>query len=371
MTADNQFGLYGEIAKFDADGESLLVSGILSSPNPDRQGEVVEPEAMRKALGDFLVNGTSREMHSKIAAGRPIAAHVDETGNTHVTVKVVDKGTIQKIKEKVLRGFSIGGHALKKIGNRITELQLIDASIVDRPANPDCVFSIVKFDKPEDKCSDPQCKNHHESATEKCDFCKSQMEKCDDAGCAHFSKGHAGKCSVCQAKISKSQNHDSMSQEAIQKLDDLAKTVETLVKGMEAITKSQPDIAKLQTTVSDLEKRATDAATQIANAEKTTLIEKMQSEGRVCFNESGAAYKPEELQKMDLPMLKFASRNSVVLPTQARAVYQSAGDGPKELLDKAGKPLTGSARIEKAWESRYGDLGKMLATPIGFQPNAN
>src|ERR1700760_2822459 len=169
--------LYGDIAKYDADGDSLLVSGILSTPSEDKQGEIVSPDAMRKALGDFLLNGTCREMHQPIAAGKPLSAYVDEDGNTHVTVKVVDKGTIAKVKEGILKGFSIGGKVLKKIGKTITELTLKDASLVDVPANPQCTIEIVKFDKPSDRCSDPECKHHVEGHTKKCSKC---MAKADD-----------------------------------------------------------------------------------------------------------------------------------------------------------------------------------------------
>jgi hypothetical protein len=45
--------------------------------------------------------------------------------------------------EKVLQGFSIGGKKLAKKGDTITELELIEISVVDRPANGDCRFEII------------------------------------------------------------------------------------------------------------------------------------------------------------------------------------------------------------------------------------
>jgi hypothetical protein len=329
-----ELSLYGAITKFDAVDDTLLVSGILSTPAKDAAGEIIEPDAMRKALGDFLVNGTSREMHQPIAAGKPIAAHVDENGNTHVTVKVVDKGTIQKIREGVLKGFSVGGRALKRVGNRITEILLKDASLVDIPCNSECVFNIIKFDAPGDRCTDPACKNHHESAVEKCGYCKSEMEK-------------------------------SMSQETLKKIDDLTATVASLAKTVEKMSTAQPvptmvdgkpvDIAKVLTDVGDLQKRVQENDTQLANRERGSIIEKMDREGRVAFKPGiGIAYTAKELGELPMDILKFAAANSPVLPMEARAIYK--GEQKPGAIDPN---LKGSDRVEKAWEAEYGSLAQM------------
>ncbi|MDE2106135.1 MAG: hypothetical protein KGL39_53425, partial [Patescibacteria group bacterium] len=131
MSKASGLTFYGDIQKLDPVEDYLMVSGIASTQAVDADGEVVTAEAMRKALPSYLQAGTVREMHQPIAAGKPVSAFVDDEGRTHFTAKIVDKDTIKKIKEGVLKGFSIGGRKIKKVGNQITELLLKDISVVD------------------------------------------------------------------------------------------------------------------------------------------------------------------------------------------------------------------------------------------------
>jgi len=318
---------YGEIQKFEAaDDGSLMVSGIASTEAVDADGEVVTAEAMRKALPSYLQCGTVREMHQPIAAGRPISAFVDDDGKTHFTAKIVDKNTVQKIKEGVLKGFSIGGKLIKRAGNKITELVLKEISVVDLPNNPESFFEIVKFSAPDEHCKDKQCKEHEENEEEK----------------------------------KKSEKQKRMNEEAVKKLDSLSATVETLAKSLEsvtkaveAVTKSTESLQKVQAEVGDLKKSQTETQVKLAESEKSNLIQKMQSEGRVAYSDEGIAYKVEDLAKMDLPLLKVLAKNSAILPTEAKAIYK--GDS-KPAIDPS---LKGSDRVIKAWESKYASLDEM------------
>lgn len=319
---------YGEIQKFEAaDDGSLMVSGIASTEAVDADGEVVTAEAMRKALPSYLQCGTVREMHQPIAAGRPISAYVDDDGKTHFTAKIVDKNTVQKIKEGVLKGFSIGGKLIKRVGNQITELVLKEISVVDLPNNPESFFSVVKFDKPNEHCNDKNCKTHTEL---------------DDK------------------EKEKSEKYKRMNEEAVKKLDSLSATVETLAKSLETVSKTveafaatAPTLEKVQATVGDLQKRATETQAQLESSQKSEVIAKMQSEGRVAYNDDGVAYKSEDLAKMDLPLLKVLAKNSAILPTEAKAIYKGES---KPAIDPS---LKGSDRVLKAWESKYASLDEM------------
>ena len=323
----NSVSFFGAIEKFDsaADG-SLMVSGIASTEAVDADGEIVTADAMRKALPSYLQSGTVREMHQPIAAGCPISAHVDDDGRTHFTAKIVDAGTIAKIKSNVLKGFSIGGKSITKAGNKITEILLRDISVVDIPNNPESVFSIIKFEKPAEHKSDCDCSDCKKSKTEK-----------------------------------------FMSAELIQKVDALTETVKTLAATVETLSKAAPttppELTKALADIGDLKKFADGAKAAVENAERTTVITKMQIEGRVAFNENGVAYKTDELQKMDLPLLKFAARNSQVIPLVAKATYTGTATPPDEFTfkDANGKDLDADTIIEKAWGEKYGSLAKMTA----------
>jgi hypothetical protein len=318
MTENNQVHFFGAIEKFDAAADgSLMVSGIASTEAVDADGEIVTADAMRKALPSYLQSGTVREMHQPIAAGCPISAHVDDDGRTHFTAKIVDVGTIAKIKSNVLKGFSIGGKSITKAGNKITEILLRDISVVDIPNNPETVFSIIKFEKP--------------------------------------------------TEIQKTEIEKIMSAELLQKVDALTETVKTLAATVKTLSEikpvESPDLAKALTDIGDLKKFQETAVAAVENAERTTVITKMQIEGRVAFNENGVAFKTDELQKMDLTLLKFASRNSQVIPLVARATYTGSGAPPEEFAfkDASGKDLSGDAIIEKAWGGKYASLAKMTA----------
>ena len=345
MTAENQIHFYGAIEKFDAaDDGSLMVSGIASTESVDSQGEVITADAMRKALPAYIQKGTVREMHQPLAAGVPISAHVDDDGKTHFTAKIVDAGTIAKIKAGVLKGFSIGGRALAKAGNKITEILLKDISVVDIPCNPESYFTIIKFDKP---------------AMKTCKHCDEPIEKC------------GGKCSGAMDEKKK-----------FDQIDSIAATVNTLVKGFETLKtaiagNAAPKVkigdeemevgtalAKVLGAVGEIQKTAKTATEKAVENEKGNVIEKLMIEGRVIYKDDGTAAKIDELQKMDLPLLKFAARNAQVLPTVAKATYSGNGKGPDEnqftKTDRDGKTvaLAGSELIQKAWEGMT--LSKMI-----------
>ena len=101
------------------------------------------------------------------------------------------------------------------------------------------------------------------------------------------------------------------------------------------------------------------------DAEKNALITKLSTECRVIFDPAnpGVAMKLEDIQKMELPMLKFAAANSQVLPTQARAIYR--GDKPADNKPDPTK-VHGDALIQASFEAQgYDNLDKMMAKLSG------
>ena len=80
------------------------------------------------------------------AIGKTIHTKLDDKG-TYIEGKVVDDNAWKKVKEGVYVGFSIGGRVLEQVKNRIKAIRLSEISLVDRPANPDAIFAMVKMDK--------------------------------------------------------------------------------------------------------------------------------------------------------------------------------------------------------------------------------
>lgn len=146
--------LYAEIAKMEAqDDGTVKVWGYASSEAVDSDGEIISAEAMKAAIPDYMKFGAVREMHGSNAAGTAIEINVEDDGRTFFGAHIVDPVAVTKVKTGVYKGFSIGGRVTARDElnkSQITGLKLTEISLVDRPANPDAVFTCFKADKPKD-----------------------------------------------------------------------------------------------------------------------------------------------------------------------------------------------------------------------------
>ncbi len=140
----NDFRVFMPIAKLDK--ENRTVSGYASTPAKDSDGEIVTLQAIKKALPGYMAWGNIREMHKLSAVGSAQEANIDAKG-LFLTAKIVDDAAWKKCVEGVYKGFSIGGRKLDKSGNKITEIDMTEISVVDRPANPECSFALAKREK--------------------------------------------------------------------------------------------------------------------------------------------------------------------------------------------------------------------------------
>lgn len=127
------------------DEEQRMVFGYASTEALDSQGEIIARAAIEEALPEYMRFGNIREMHTMSAVGVAKSAEVDEKG-LYIGAKVVDEVAWAKVKEGVYKGFSIGGRGLAKADNVITKMRLTEISLVDRPANPECVIDCFKAD---------------------------------------------------------------------------------------------------------------------------------------------------------------------------------------------------------------------------------
>ncbi len=145
-----KFKLYGEFTKVEEQEDGTLkVSGIASSEAVDSDGEIITAEAMKAAIPDYMAFGALREMHTSWAAGTAIKCEVNAQNQTEFEALVVDAEAIKKVQTGTYKGFSIGGRWTKRDPlnkNVITGIKLIEVSLVDRPANPEAVFSMGKVD---------------------------------------------------------------------------------------------------------------------------------------------------------------------------------------------------------------------------------
>ena len=158
---------FGSIEKVykGADGFPI-VCGYASTEALDSQGEIVKREAIEGALADYMVAANVREMHQPSAVGKCIEARLDEKG-LYIEAKIVDPVAALKVEESVYTGFSIGGRSMKKSANVISALRLTEISLVDRPANPEAVFTMFKADDLGEPAAEAQEEAQAEPAVEK------------------------------------------------------------------------------------------------------------------------------------------------------------------------------------------------------------
>lgn len=135
---------FAEIRKIDA--EQRLVYGYASTDALDSQGEIIKREAVEAALPDYMRFANIREMHQASAVGVAQDAAVDERG-LYIAARIIDDDAWQKVKAGVYKGFSIGGNVLQRDRldrSIVTACMISEISLVDRPANAECVFDIYK-----------------------------------------------------------------------------------------------------------------------------------------------------------------------------------------------------------------------------------
>jgi len=133
----------------NADG-TLTVYGKATDDTLDIDQQICDPIWLDKAMPEwFMTGGNIREQHSNIAAG--VAEEYEKKSDGHyITALVVDPISVKKVKTRVLKGFSIGIKSPrvvkdnKAVNGRIIDGQIVEVSLVDRPANPNAKLVLAK-----------------------------------------------------------------------------------------------------------------------------------------------------------------------------------------------------------------------------------
>ncbi len=141
----------------DLEDGRMIVRGVATSDAIDKQGERLLYGGSVAAFQKWLDTGPAvREQHDPLkAVGSGLTFTPlpnDGAIAVEVFVSAAEQGTQTKLREKVLRAFSIGGRPLesnlvKEGGRVIKEIpawEMEELSLVDRPANPDCVIAFAK-----------------------------------------------------------------------------------------------------------------------------------------------------------------------------------------------------------------------------------
>ena len=159
LTAENELTYVSfPIEKFETtDDGDLIVYGKATDGSIDSDEQIVDPRWAEKALPAWLeTGGNIRVQHNaqRDPAGRGLA--VDVTPDGHFVKSLIVEPTAKRLVEKgVLRAYSVGiarpvverDMTGKARGGIIKGGELAEISLVDRPANKNCTFTLVKADK--------------------------------------------------------------------------------------------------------------------------------------------------------------------------------------------------------------------------------
>jgi hypothetical protein len=147
LTTTSYFSI--EKADRNADG-TMTVYGKATDDSIDIDQQICDGDWLKRAMPAwFKSGGNIREQHSQIAAG--VAKEYEAKADGHyIGVLVVDPVSVKKVDAGVLKGFSVGiknprvVRDSKAANGRIIDGQIVEISLVDRPANPNCQLVLAK-----------------------------------------------------------------------------------------------------------------------------------------------------------------------------------------------------------------------------------
>jgi hypothetical protein len=142
---------YAQIVKYDTNEDgTLMVYGKATDDTLDLDSQICDAAWLDEAMPKwFKSGGNIREMHGPSAAG--IAKEYESKNDGHyIGVHVVDPIAAKKVETGVYQGFSIGIKSPRVVrdnkaaNGRIIDGQIIEVSLVDRPANPSAKLILAK-----------------------------------------------------------------------------------------------------------------------------------------------------------------------------------------------------------------------------------
>jgi len=147
LTTTSYFSI--EKADRNPDG-TMTVYGKATDDSIDIDQQICDGDWLKRAMPAwFKSGGNIREQHSNIAAG--VAKEYEAKADGHyIGVLVVDPVSVKKVDAGVLKGFSVGiknprvVRDSKAANGRIVDGQIVEVSLVDRPANPNCQLVLAK-----------------------------------------------------------------------------------------------------------------------------------------------------------------------------------------------------------------------------------
>ena len=150
MAQDITYVGIGDLTFKEAEDGSMFVYGLATDPTLDMDQQICDAGWLKSAMPQWFKTGANvREQHSNIAAGVGIELNADGD-KWMLKSEVVDPITQAKVRKGVLKGYSIGIKQAQVMKSDeapngvIVGGNIVEVSLVDRPANPSARIEIAK-----------------------------------------------------------------------------------------------------------------------------------------------------------------------------------------------------------------------------------
>ena len=140
---------FGDLTAKRGDDGNLYVKGLATDATLDLDEQICDPDWLKTAMPKWMEIGNIREMHQSKAVGKAVEMEQSGTGFL-VEAKIGDPSAQKMVEEGIYTGFSVGIKNARVVkdasapGGRIISGNVVEVSLVDRPANPSAVIEIAK-----------------------------------------------------------------------------------------------------------------------------------------------------------------------------------------------------------------------------------
>ena len=139
------------IKTLDNGDEFFTITGIASTPTPDRDGDVVEPKGAKFALPYPLLASHDHDLpvgEVVKAEVTPVGIEIEAKMPKNSGLDYVDRA-IKQVKAGLIKAFSIGfrplqSEPLKSGGRLFKQIEIFETSLVAIPANADAGIATIK-----------------------------------------------------------------------------------------------------------------------------------------------------------------------------------------------------------------------------------
>lgn len=174
------------IKKLDNGDDYFTITGIASTPSPDRDGDIVEPKGAKFNLPFPLLASHDHELpvgEVTKATATSVGIEIEAKLPKNSGLEYVDRA-IKQVKAGLIKAFSIGfrplqSEPLKSGGRLFKQIEIFETSLVAIPANADAGIATIKKYSAEPLDSDEELFNYESERTDRMERAAVALKKAE------------------------------------------------------------------------------------------------------------------------------------------------------------------------------------------------